>query len=82
MTATGYFVRAKRDGKWQSLDIVELTDDELDAFERCQAPDKGWQWAKALAGWIRDHMFEFAEVPEAAKRIIDESTHCDEGDTR
>ena len=35
---TGIYMRARRDGKWQSLDIAELTRDEL--TETFRASDK------------------------------------------
>lgn len=55
---TGFFVRICRDGKWQPVDVAEMTDDELEKFlnpaelsgERLAA------WAKALAKWIRDNV--------------------------
>ena len=56
MTETGYFVRVQRNGKWQSLDIADLTEDEFDTFSSNQGPERGWVWAKALAGWIRDNV--------------------------
>ena len=52
---TGYCVRILRDGHWQSLEIDELTDAELEAFALTK-PDAGWAWAKALARWIRDNV--------------------------
>jgi hypothetical protein len=52
---TGYHVRMKRDGEWQNLDVAELTDAELEDWERVQSGD-GWPWAIALAKWIRDNV--------------------------
>lgn len=55
---TGYFLRVEREGKWLSLDVAELTDDELrevfveddQAFDRQRLA----HWVVILAGWIRD----------------------------
>lgn len=52
---TGAFIRIERQGKWVSLDIASLTDGELDILEKSQ-PERGWLWAKFLAGWIRDNI--------------------------
>lgn len=56
---TGHTLTIQRDGTYQDLDIAELTDDELDELEARQ-PGAGWQWAKFLAAWIRDHARERA----------------------
>lgn len=53
--ATGAYVRVERDGKPQNLEIDELRDYELDQLEKDQ-PNRGWQWAKYLAKWIRDNV--------------------------
>jgi hypothetical protein len=55
---TGAFVRMQRAGRWQEVEIDQLTDAELDAFAESQGPEYGWQWAKFLARWIRDHVTE------------------------
>ena len=60
MTETGMYIRTLRDGKWQNLDIAELTDSELDQLEE-QQPFRGWLWTKALARWIRDNVQEVKE---------------------
>jgi hypothetical protein len=36
---TGYFVRMKRDGEWQNLDVAELTDAELEQWRESSGPD-------------------------------------------
>lgn len=51
---TGFFVRAKRGDRWLSLDIANLSDEELADFFTRQGGDPDARWAKALAGWIRD----------------------------
>ena len=52
--ATKAYVRTLRDGKFQALEIDELSDDELDYFAE-RFKDDGWKWAKFLAKWIRDN---------------------------
>lgn len=52
---TGAYVRVFRDGRWENVQIDQLTDDELDQLEKDQ-PERGWVWAKFLAKWIRDNV--------------------------
>lgn len=51
---TGSYVRIERKGKWQSVEIDKLTDQELDDIA-LEQPDRGWHWAKVLVQWIRYH---------------------------
>ena len=53
---TGFFVRVCRDGKWQALDITEMTDAELDEFFATVERMRAVAWAKSLAKWIRDNV--------------------------
>ena len=48
----------KREGKWQTIEIDQLTDNELHEFAQQQPVLEGWQWAKFLAKWIRDNCTE------------------------
>lgn len=50
---TGYYVRVRRDGKAQSLDIACLTEPEIREFFSTQDKDRVVQWVAALAGWIQ-----------------------------
>jgi hypothetical protein len=52
---TSAYVRVYRDGKWQPIEIDQLTDAELAAFADTMKED-GWKWAKFLAAWIRDNV--------------------------
>ena len=52
---TGYFVRAERGGKWQSIDIIELTEPEIEKLFESN-PQKAVQFVIALVGWINDHV--------------------------
>ena len=54
---TGAYLRTKRNGKWENIEIDQLTDKELDELAE-QQPEKGWIWAKFLAKWIRDNIIE------------------------
>ena len=53
---TGAFVRIMRDGKAVNLDIVELTDDELEAFFGACDVHICRNWAVCLAAWIRNNV--------------------------
>jgi hypothetical protein len=52
---TGFIVRIQRDSLYVAVPIDDLTDAELDAFLIGLKPEAAVHWAKALAGWIRDH---------------------------
>jgi len=54
---TGFFVRILRDGKFQAVEIEELTLKELDAFEE-EHPDRGWFFARGLIRWIKENIKE------------------------
>ncbi len=54
---TGAYLRMKRNGKWENIEIDQLTNEELDDLEK-QQPTRGWIWAKFLAMWIRDTIKE------------------------
>ena len=54
---TGAYVRIERDGKWESIEIDQLSDEELKAIQVDRRED-GWFWAKFLARWIRDNVKE------------------------
>jgi len=54
---TGFFVRILRGSKWENVEIDELTEIELEKFEKDQ-PDRGWFWARGLIGWIQTHVEE------------------------
>jgi hypothetical protein len=53
---TEAYVRVQRNDEWLSIEIDQLTNEELDALAEAQ-PKDGWKWAKFLAGWIRDNTF-------------------------
>ncbi len=54
---TRAFVRFERQGKFENVEIDQLTDEELDQLAVLD-PDRGWAWAKFLAAWIRDNVQE------------------------
>lgn len=53
---TGYFVRIKREGRYMSLDIAELTDEELHTFGDTLDRDRAAAWMVVLAKWIRENV--------------------------
>jgi len=60
---TGAFVRVERDGRWQNVDIDQLTDPELERFLAAQDAPSLRRWTRRLARWIRDRA---QEAPPAA----------------
>jgi hypothetical protein len=68
---TGYYVRIQRGaGSWESVDIADLTDAELDAYAAAE-PELGWDWAEALASWIEARV----DLGAADRRELDRFTH-------
>ena len=54
---TQLLVRIKRDDDWQSIEINQLTDDEIESYFK-RYPDSGCRWAIVLARWIRANVKE------------------------
>lgn len=54
---TGMWVRIRRGGKLENVEIEHLGDDELKLFFSSQ-PETAVRWAVALARWIREHVSE------------------------
>jgi len=52
---TGYFVRIERDGKWQPVEVDQMTDQELEAFFS-DSRETARRWAIVLAKWIRENV--------------------------
>ena len=50
------YVRIKRNGEWQNLEIDKLTDAELEKYFQDSPKHKVVAWATFLAGWIRDNV--------------------------
>jgi len=59
MTEIGMYFRIERNGKWDSVDICDMTNGELEELET-SIGGKGWNIAKALARWIRDNVKEIS----------------------
>lgn len=53
---TGYFVRIERDGKWQAVELDQMTDEELEVFFKDNPAST--KWAIGLGKWIRDNVGE------------------------
>jgi hypothetical protein len=69
---TGYYVRIERNNKWLSLDIAELTQEELlDFFSRME-PDKMMSWIAALLEFIHKRVIDVEELENNEKEIINE----------
>ncbi len=52
----GLYVRVKRDDKWRSLDILELTSDEFYDFFAGKDRDTIESWLKKIVDWIKDNV--------------------------
>jgi hypothetical protein len=58
---TGMYLRIRRNGEVQPVEIDRMDDDELDRWAkkaRVEDPAKGYDWAFALAKWIRENVRE------------------------
>lgn len=66
MAETGFYVRVKRDGKPQTVDVAELDNRELREFFEREDPAKVCRWAQSLAAWIRDNVSVKSEDPSAS----------------
>ncbi len=57
---TGIYVRFQRDGKWMSVEIDQLPDDEMKAWVAEHITDlpRARDWIVGLAKWIRDNVTE------------------------
>jgi len=54
----GYYIRINRDGRWQPVDICELTDAEFDEFFERQEKDALVNWLRCVLTWIKDNVKE------------------------
>ena len=59
---TGAYIRVERDRRWQNIDIVDATPDEIDSLSSSR-PDMGWKWVHFLVKWIQSHV-EFSDELE------------------
>jgi hypothetical protein len=55
---TGALIRIERDGRWQNIEIDQLTDAELERFLAGQDVVSLYRWTRLLARWIRNHVQE------------------------
>jgi len=58
---TGLYLRVLRDGKWQNIEMDEMTNEELNALQEerlANMDNRGWAFAVALAKWIRENVKE------------------------
>jgi hypothetical protein len=51
---TGYMLRVKRDGKFHSLDIAEMTEHEIRVTMEAWPPDKLRNWIVSLVHFIQE----------------------------
>jgi hypothetical protein len=55
---TGFFVRVERDEHWESVEIDQLSDAEVQRFLAGRTEAELVRWIVGLVGWIRDHVQE------------------------
>jgi hypothetical protein len=66
---TGFFLRIKRDGEYQNVEIDQMTEAELEDWAKQQREfnrSGGFRWAIGLATWIRLNVRESSTGPVAA----------------
>ncbi len=56
MIETGLYVRAQRGGKWESLDLGEMTESELRAWLDSMPPTEHRKWVLGLVEWIQTNV--------------------------
>ena len=61
---TGAFVRIKRNGKWQPIEIDQLSEDELHTFLDLQDKEHVVKWVVFLVKWMQEHLMVGTEVEE------------------
>jgi hypothetical protein len=62
---TGIYMRVRRDGSWQNIDIAELTQDELTAVFEPATKERVIMFLAAVTKWMRDNL-----VPVPAIEMI------------
>lgn len=51
---TGYYLRVQRDGRYQNLDIAEMSDDELISISKAWDAARLLSWVLTLKNFIKD----------------------------
>ena len=64
---TGAYVRIKRDGKWQPIEIEELSEDELHTFLDLQDKEHVVKWVVFLVKWMQLHLMVGPEEEEGVE---------------
>ena len=59
---TGYYLRAKRNGEWKSIEIEYLTDKEIEQIFNKKSKQELIQWIKALKNTIKSWTEYFKEL--------------------
>ena len=59
---TGFYIRFERDGKWQNLDIADLTNEEFRQFLQSHTSEEARNWAIAFHKWIIDNVVFDGEI--------------------
>ena len=53
---TGFYIRFERNGKFENLDIADLTSEEFRGFMISHPSIEGQNWAIAFHKWIIDNV--------------------------
>ena len=61
---TGFYVRFKKNGKWDNFDIADLTNEEFREFLQSHTAIEAQNWALALQKWIVENVV-FEEEKES-----------------
>ena len=66
---TGAFLRVKRDGKWENIEVEYLTIEERKELFKDREPDELLRWLDLTCSFL----CEFEEVPKEEAESIDEN---------
>lgn len=65
MIETGIYVRIERAGKWQPVDVGEMTEAELGAWTEWMPEAEARRWVVGLVDWIQTQVRMEQRSPDA-----------------
>ena len=70
-------IRVERDGRWQNIDIDELTPLELSAYLETQSAAKARAWTMSIVAWINNNVvtyYDSAQVLQGNPKFCGEDS--------